>query len=77
MQFRGWSRPIQEISDERMTKVLSDQSRTLMTANAEVIRKMSGGTAEVSLSKTAVEIYNRGLSKNTIEIGAQAKKVRP
>lgn len=54
----------------RLRRVLAAQTRAEFTANAEAMRKIAGGSAELSIAKTLVELYNRGLSKNTIEIGA-------
>lgn len=57
---------------ERLVRVLSGLSYATMTAHAESFRKLSGGSAETALAKTISEIYNKGLSTNTIYFGAAA-----
>jgi len=43
-----------------------------MTAGAEAIRKLSGGSAETALARAITDLYNKGLSVNTIFYGAAA-----
>lgn len=59
------------ISFEHMVTRLHGKDRKILAADAEAMKKISGGDAVVSLTKTLVEIYNRGLSKNLIQIGAR------
>ncbi|WP_221724271.1 hypothetical protein, partial [Ochrobactrum sp. SFR4] len=54
---------------DRMATLLNRKTQTDITGHAESIRKISGGTAETAITKTIVEIYNKGLSINLIEIG--------
>lgn len=60
------------IDEGRMIRMLSTRSVGEMTAAAEGFRKLSGGSAETALSKAVTEIYNKGLSTNTIMIGQAA-----
>lgn len=60
------------IDPERLVGALKTRSRHQLSADAEAIRKISGGAAETALTKTLVEIYNRGLSKNLITFGVAA-----
>lgn len=57
------------LDQDRLVELMRAQSFVALTAHAEGFRKLSGGSAETALSKTIVELYNRGLSKNTIQIG--------
>jgi hypothetical protein len=52
-------------------KKLRETKRLDLTSSAESLRKLGGGDASVNLSKALVEIYNRGLSVNHIQIGAK------
>lgn len=58
------------LDSDRMAVLLSRKTQTDIAGHAESIRKISGGTAETAITKTLVEIYNKGLSINTIELGA-------
>ncbi|MGO8401346.1 DUF6551 family protein [Rhizobium ruizarguesonis] len=60
------------ISADRLLQRLRATNRSELAANAETLRKLGGGDAAVNLSKALVEIYNRGLSVNLIQIGAKA-----
>lgn len=64
------SRANPSMSSERMTELLRAKGRANLSADAENMRKISGGAAEVALAKALVEIYNKGLSKNQIMLGA-------
>lgn len=64
------SRANPALSIERMTDLLRAKGRANLSADAENMRKISGGAAEVALAKALVEIYNKGLSKNQIMLGA-------
>ncbi|MBX8803148.1 ParB N-terminal domain-containing protein [Ochrobactrum sp. MR28] len=57
------------LDHDRMATLLNRKTQTDITGHAESIRKISGGTAETAITKTIVEIYNKGLSINLIEIG--------
>jgi hypothetical protein len=59
------------IQPERMVEMLKQKQRHQLTADAENMRKISGGAAETALAKTLVEIYNKGLSKNMISYGVR------
>lgn len=59
----------QMMDRNRMVQKLIAKDRKILTADAEAMRKISGGDAVASLSKTLVEIYNRGISTNLIELG--------
>lgn len=63
----------ERLSKTRLTEVLSGTSRQALSADAETIRKISGGDASNAVAKTICEIYNRGLSKNQILIGARPR----
>lgn len=60
------------IVEERMIQKLHGKDRKILVADAEALRKMGGGDAVLALSKALVEIYNKGLSQNTIQLGAKA-----
>lgn len=57
------------ISFDHMVARLRGKDRKILAADAEAMKKISGGDAVLSLTKTLVEIYNRGLSKGLIQIG--------
>lgn len=57
---------------DRMVQMLRQKPRAQLAADAEAMRKISGGAAETNLTRTLVAIYNKGLSKNTISIGVAA-----
>jgi hypothetical protein len=61
-----------DIHMERMVQMLRTKQRSQLSADAEAMRKISGGAAETNLVRTLVAIYNKGLSKNTISIGLAA-----
>lgn len=61
----------QVISEERMVSKLIAKDRKILTGDAEALRKMGGGDAILALSKALVEIYNKGLQTNTIQLGAK------
>jgi hypothetical protein len=58
----------------RLKEVFESCSRQALSADAEAIRKISGGDASTAIAKTICEIYNRGLSKNHILIGARTRR---
>lgn len=60
----------EKVDLERLAGVLRPKSFAEMTAHAEGFRKLSGGSADTALARTITEIYNRGLSVNTIFFGA-------
>jgi len=60
------------LDQDRLARVLAGLSFAAMTAHAEGFRKLSGGSAETALAKTISEVYNKGLSTNTIYFGAAA-----
>lgn len=60
-----------DLDDARLVKVLRPKSYAEMTAHAEGFRKLSGGSADTALARTITELYNRGISANTIYFGAQ------
>jgi len=60
------------IDDARLTSILRPQSIAQLTAHAEGFRKLSGGSADTALTKTLVELYNKGKRTDLIEIGAEA-----
>lgn len=59
------------ISRERMTLKLKGKDRKVLTADAETIRKIGGGDAGLNVAKALVEVYNKGLQKDQIAIGAK------
>lgn len=61
-----------EITMERMVQMLRQKQRAQLSADAEAMRKISGGAAETNLTRTLVAIYNKGLSRNLITIGVAA-----
>lgn len=60
-----------KLDDDRLVKVLKPKGYAEMTAHAESFRKLSGGSAETALARTITELYNRGISANTIYFGVQ------
>lgn len=61
------------ISAERMEQKLRQNDRKTLAATAETLRKIGGGDAGANLSKALVEIYNKGLQTNQIQIGAKSR----
>lgn len=61
---------LKTIDDDEMSRSIENQSFAQMTASAEAFRKLGGGSAEAALSKTLVELYNRGKRTNVIYFGA-------
>lgn len=61
-----------DIDEKRMLKVLERTDRDSLSGNAEVLRKISGGDAPTSIAKTICELYNKGLQKGHIFIGARS-----
>ena len=61
-----------KIDLDRLAGVLRPRSFAEMTAGAEAIRKLSGGSAETALARAITDLYNKGLSVNTIFYGAAA-----
>lgn len=62
----------ERLDGERLVKVLSGKSYAEITAHAETFRKLSGGSADTVIARTIAELYNRGLSTNTIYFGEAA-----
>jgi hypothetical protein len=60
-----------DMDADRMVARLKTKDRKILTADAETIRKIGGGDAALNVSKTLVEVYNRGLQTNLIQIGAR------
>jgi hypothetical protein len=58
------------IDEARLVTKLRSKDRKILTADAEALRKMGGGDAPLALAKAIVEIYNKGLQLNHIQIGA-------
>lgn len=61
-----------KIDGDRLDGVLTRSSFAQLTAHAENFRKLSGGSAETNIARTIVELYNKGLSVNTIVFGEAA-----
>lgn len=61
-----------ELDQDRMRRVLERSSRETIAGNAEAIRKISGGDAPTAIAKTICELYNKGLQKGHIFIGARS-----
>lgn len=59
------------IDVERMVEKLRGKNRPLLTADAEMLRKISGGDAVLNLCRAVVEAYNRQLQTNQIMIGVK------
>lgn len=59
------------ISLDHMVLRLKGKDRKILAADAEAMKKISGGDAVLSLTKTLVEIYNRGRQKDLIQIGVR------
>lgn len=55
----------------RLVQVLQATDRQGLSADAEAIRKISGGDATTAISKTLVELYNRGRGSSQIFIGTK------
>lgn len=62
----------ERIDEDRLTRILSPRSFAELTAHAEAFRKLSGGSADTVLARTLTELYNKGLSANTIYFGEAA-----
>ena len=60
------------ISEERMIAKLHGKDRKILTADAEALRKMGGGDAPLAVAKALVEVYNKQLTANLIQLGAKA-----
>lgn len=60
-----------DLDVERLVLKLRSKDRKILIADAEALRKMGGGDAALALSKALVEIYNKGLQLNHIQIGAK------
>ncbi|MFK0330889.1 DUF6551 family protein [Rhizobium sp. NPDC090275] len=60
-----------DLDEARLVTKLRGKDRKILTADAEALRKMGGGDAPLALSKAIVEIYNKGLQLNHIQIGAK------
>ncbi|WP_099864707.1 DUF6551 family protein [Pararhizobium haloflavum] len=60
-------------SKARLQQVLSATTRQALSSDAETIRKISGGDAAHAIARTICDLYNKGLSKNQILIGARAR----
>ena len=60
------------ISEERMIAKLHGKDCKILTADAEALRKMGGGDAPLAVAKALVEIYNKQLTANLIQLGAKA-----
>lgn len=62
-----------DLSHERMIATLRATDRQGLSADAEAMRKISGGDATTSITRTLVELYNRGLrGDRQISIGVKA-----
>ncbi|MGG7535333.1 DUF6551 family protein [Rhizobium sp. 12,4] len=59
------------IDRERMVMKLVGKDRKILAADAEALKRIGGGDAAVSLAKVLVEIYNKSLQSNQIQIGAK------
>lgn len=59
------------ISRDRMELKLRSKDRKILSSDAETIRKIGGGDAATALSKALVEIYNKGLQTNQIQLGTR------
>lgn len=55
----------------RMVEVLQSTDRQGLTADAEAMRKIAGGDATTSITRTLAELYNRGRRTNLIMIGVK------
>lgn len=59
------------LDDDRLAAALSRQSMFEITASAEAIRKISGGSAEKSICQTIITVYNRGKKKGALKKGGK------
>lgn len=59
----------ESMDHSRMAVLLSRKNQNDINGSAEAFRKISGGSAEVAISKTFIELYNKGMSVNTIQLG--------
>jgi hypothetical protein len=66
--FKGNDR----IDRERLIRILASKTYPDLTSGAEMFRKLSGGSTDTVLARTICELYNKGLSTNTILIGEGA-----
>ena len=57
------------MSSERMVTVLRANDLATLAANADAMRKIMGGSAELGVCRTLEAAYNKGLRKGTIAIG--------
>jgi hypothetical protein len=60
------------VTPERLEAKLRSTDRKTLALQAETLRKLGGGDAALNLCKAIVEIYNKGLQLNQIQIGAKA-----
>lgn len=59
------------VDQDRMATKLHGKDRKILAADASALQRIGGGDAAVSLAKVLVEIYNKGLQSNQIQIGAK------
>lgn len=62
------------ISAERMIQKLAASDRKTLAGQAEAFRKLGGGDACSNLAKALVEIYNKGLQLNHIQLNSPAAR---
>lgn len=60
-----------DMSTNRMVEVLRGTDLSGLSADAEAIRKIAGGDATTSITRTLTEVYNRGLRTNQIVMGVK------
>ncbi len=59
------------LDDDRLAAALSRQSMFEITASAEAIKKISGGSAEKTIREIIITAYNRGKNKGALKKGGK------
>lgn len=57
------------VRDEDLVTAIRRESLARLTAGAEAIRKLSGGSADAAIAKAIVELHNKGKRTNVIYFG--------
>jgi hypothetical protein len=57
---------------DRMILKLRGKDRKILIADAETMKKIGGGNTALNAAKVLVETYNRGISKDLIQLGVKA-----
>ncbi|MBO6816530.1 MAG: hypothetical protein JJ891_16870 [Rhizobiaceae bacterium] len=63
----------ESMDKDRLVSVLRGRSPTQFSADAEAMKRISGGSPGLNLTRVLVASYNKGLSSSTIAIGAAGR----